>query len=94
MPVLVDLEALRKALSEEPDRLAEELLPEGSFVRHKYEQGIAYVNRPHAPEDADPEELETWGLTAEQWSQQMEVALHALEHDLKLDVIQEGMGRV
>ncbi len=94
MPALVSLEDLRKALSEDPDRLAEELLPEGSFVRAKYEQGIAYVDRPHRPEDADPAELEKWGLTPEQWSEQMEVALVALRHDLKLDVIQEGIGRV
>ncbi len=94
MPVLVRLEDLRTALAEDPDRLAEELLPEGSFARAKYEQGIVYLDRPHRPEDADREELERWGLTPEQWSEQMELALVALRHDLKLDAIREGIGRV
>ncbi len=94
MTVLVSLADLQKALSENPDRLAEELLPPGSFVRHKYGQGPAWVFRPHRPSDADPEELRQWNLTPEQWAEQMAVALVALRHDMKLDALQEGFGRV
>ncbi len=94
MTQLVRLEDLQKALREDPDRLAEELLPEGSFARHKYAQGPAYVFRPHRPEDADPEELEKWRLTPEQWAEQMAVALVALRHDMKLDAVKEGFSRV
>lgn len=94
MTTLVRLEDLQAALAAEPDRLAEELLPQGSFARHKYDQGPAYVFRPHRPSDADPEELREWGLTPEQWAEQMAVALVALRHDMKLDALQEGFGRV
>ncbi|GBD44085.1 hypothetical protein HRbin40_01568 [bacterium HR40] len=94
MTPLVTLAEIRQALAENPDRLAEELLPLGSFVRHKYDQGPAWVFRPHRPEDADPRELAEWELTAEQWAEQMAVARLALRHDMKLDALQEGFARV
>jgi hypothetical protein len=94
MSTVVALADLQRALAENPDRLAAELLPPGSFARHKYDQGPAYVFRPHRPCDANPEELREWQLTPEQWAEQMAVALVALRHDMKLDALQQGFARV
>lgn len=94
MSTLVALADLQRALAANPDRLAAELLPPGSFARHQYDQGPAYVLRPHRPCDADPEELRRWRLTPEEWAEQMAVALVALKHDMKLDALQQGFGRV
>ena len=91
---LVRLAELQSWLAEDPDRQALDFLPPGSFARAKYEQGPAFVLRPHRPEDADPEELRAWELTPEEWAEQMAVALVALRHDMKLHTLTEGFQRV
>lgn len=94
MTAHVTVADVRTELSRNPDALAQNLLPRGSLARAKYEAGIAFVQRPHGPDDADPEECRRYGLTPAEWAEEMEAALAALRHDARMDAINQGGGRV
>ncbi len=39
------------------------------------ENSIEELQEPHAPENADETDCKTWGITAQEWSEAIEVAL-------------------
>ena len=85
------LEDFRRKLAEDPDRYAFDLLPEGSFARWAYEhKSWPAICRTYTPDEADKAECEKWGLTSEEWVEQMQIVRYATAHDMKLDMIKEG----
>jgi hypothetical protein len=94
MAILVTPQHVRTYMSQHLDEPAEACLPEGSLALERYRRGVAFVECPHAPSDADAKECERFGLTAEQWSQQVEAARIALHHDMKLHAVQQGAGHI
>ena len=94
MPELIDLATLESRIKAYPDAWAHAFLPSASLAREIYELGIVHAERPHTPEDAHADECDRYGLTPEQWSEQMKVALRALKHDAKLGILEKGRGVV
>ena len=91
MTTKMSLEAFRTKLAADEDALALDFLPEGSFARWAYEhKSYPTVHDPHAPAEADKGECKKWGLTPEEWAEEMAVARAAMAHDMKLDMIMEG----
>jgi len=49
-----------------------------AFAKACYEtNSLAELDTPHAPADADDSDCADWGITPEEWSQALEVALQA-----------------
>jgi hypothetical protein len=94
MPAHITPDEVRQKITAAQDELAADQLPEGSLARARYDRGPAYLELPHAPEEADAEECRRYGLTPEQWSEEVEAARIAYRHDTKLDLVREGAGRV
>lgn len=87
----VSLAEFKAKLQADPDALALDLLPEGSFARWAYQnKSYPAVRAPHAPAEADKPECEKWDLTPEEWSEQMAITRWSVAHDMKLDLIKEG----
>lgn len=54
-----------------------------TFAEACYNQNsLAELEAPHSPADADATDCRTWGITAEQWSEAIELALQARRQDL------------
>jgi hypothetical protein len=94
MTILVTPQQIRNYMAQHLDEPAEGCLPEGSLALARYRRGLAYVDCPHAAADADAGECREYGLTGEQWSQQVEAARIALHHDMKLHAVQQGAGHI
>lgn len=94
MPELIDLATLESRMKAYPDAWAHAFLPSASLAREIYDLGIVYAERPSAPENAHTGECDRYGLTPQQWSEQMKVALRALRHDAKLGILEKGQGAV
>ncbi|HSF96375.1 MAG TPA: hypothetical protein VLA52_15220 [Thermohalobaculum sp.] len=91
MTTKMSLDEFEKKLAADLDTLALDLLPEGSFARWVYEQkSYPVVHDAHTPAEANRGECKKWGLSAEEWAEQMAVARAAMAHDMKLDLIKEG----
>lgn len=87
----LSLADFRRRLSENLDQYALDLLPEGSFARWAYEhKSWPAIRRSYTPEEADRAECEKWGLTPEEWVEQMQIVRYATAHDMKLDMVREG----
>lgn len=92
MPTKVTIAQLKARMADDLDAYAVELLPPDSFARHAYEnKPYPEIRRAHSADDADKEECERWGLTSEQWAEELDAARIALAHDMKLDLIKKGI---
>jgi hypothetical protein len=94
MAILITPQQVRDYMWKHLDEPIEECLPEGSLARDRYQRGLAYVDCAHDPADADADDCRKYGLTPEQWSEQVEAARIALHHDLKLRAVQQGAGHI
>lgn len=91
MPAKMTVEKLKARIAADPDTLAAELLPPDSFARYAYDnKSYPEIRKDHARADADKAECEKWGLTPDEWAEEMNAARLAMAHDMKLDLIQEG----
>lgn len=88
---LADVEAFIK---KNPDEPAGDVFPDDSFAKSAYLNANQAELAHSEPSDAKAEHLEKWGLTAEEWSQQMKAVARARGHDARLDMLKEGVGRV
>jgi len=87
----VSLSELKANIAMDPDSLACDLLPAGSFARYAYDnKPYPVVKAVHTAADAQKAECEEWGMTADQWVEEMAAARVAMAHDMKLDLIKEG----
>lgn len=92
MPTKVTIAQLKSRIADDPDTYALELLPPDSFARHAYEtKPYPAIRGAHSAADADKEECDGWGLTADEWVGEMDAARLALAHDMKLDLIKKGI---
>jgi hypothetical protein len=92
MPTKVTTAQIKSRIEAELDTYALELLPPDSFARHAYEtKPYPAIRGAHSAADADKEERDRWGLTAEEWAEEMDAARLALAHDMKLDLIKKGI---
>jgi len=82
---------LRARIAVDPDAPAADLLPPRSFARYAYEnKPYPVVRTRHSADDARASECTEWGLTPEEWAEEMSAARLAMAHGMKLDLIQEG----
>lgn len=83
---------LKSRIEGDADQYAVEFLPPDSFARHAYEtKSFPAIRKVHGAGDADSAECEKWGLTAQEWADEMEAVRIALAHDMKLDLINKGI---
>jgi hypothetical protein len=83
---------IRLRIGANEDEYAAEFLPPDSFARHVFEtKPYPVIKRAKTASDADKAECEKWGLTAEEWAEEMAAARIALAHDMKLDLITKGI---
>jgi hypothetical protein len=94
MAIIVTPQHVRTYMSQHLDEPAEACLHEGSLALARYRKGLAYVDCAHDAAHADAAECREFGLSAEQWSQQVEAARIALHHDMKLHAVQQGAGHI
>lgn len=91
MPRKITVAQLKSRMATDPDALAVEWLPPDSFARHAYDtRPYPLIKRACTPADAVEPECQKWGLTSEEWAEEMAAARIALAHDMKLDLIKEG----
>lgn len=87
----VTVAEIRARIAADPDVLALDLLPTDSFARYAYEnKPYPILKRENSAADADRADCEKWGLTADEWAEQMAAARIAMAHDMKLDLLKEG----
>lgn len=91
MTTKISFDEFTTKLVADEDALAFDLLPKDSFARWAYEhKSYPSVHDPHTPAEADMAECKRWGMTPEEWAEQMAIARMAMAHDMKLDLIKEG----
>jgi hypothetical protein len=91
MPSKVTVAQLKASIATDPDALASDMLPPGSFARFAYDsKPYPVIKMAYSPASADKAECEKWGLTSAEWVEEMAAARIAMAHDMKLDLIQEG----
>jgi len=79
-------------IKDDADQYAVEFLPPDSFARHAYEtKSFPAIRKAHTAASADAAECEKWGLTAQEWADEMDAVRVALAHDMKLDLISKGI---
>jgi hypothetical protein len=87
----VTVAEIKARIAASADTLALDLLPADSFARHAYEtKPYPILKRENSAANADKADCQKWGLTAEEWAEQMAVARIAMAHDMKLDLLKEG----
>jgi hypothetical protein len=92
MPTTITSAQLKSRIEAELDTYALELSPPESIARHACEtKPYPAIRGAHSAADADNEECDGWGLTAEEWAEEMDAARLALAHDMKLDLIKRGV---
>lgn len=92
MPAKITTTQLISRIEVDPDIYALDLLPPDSFARHAYEtKPYPAIRAAHSAADAGKAECDQWGLTAEEWVEEMDAARFALAHDMKLDLIKKGI---
>ncbi len=92
MAMKVTAAQIRSRIEANADDYAAEMLPPDSFARHAFEnKPYPAIKRAKTPADADKAECEKWGLTADEWAEEMAAARIALAHDMKLDLIMKGI---
>jgi hypothetical protein len=92
MPTKITTAQLKSRIEAEFDTYALELLPSDSFAHHAHEtKPYPAIRGAHSAADADKEERDRRGLTAEEWVEEMDAARLALAHDMKLYLIKKGI---
>jgi len=75
----------------DPDMYALGFLPINCFARHVYQtKSYPAIRSAHTAADADSDECQKWGLTSEEWVEEMDAAKVALAHDMTLDLLRKG----
>ncbi len=87
----VTLAEVERQISDNPDQMAGDMFPEGSFAKHAYLNASDAHLAKTSPEQADSAECSKWGLSAEEWAEQMKAVARARAHDAKLDMIKQGV---
>lgn len=91
MPRKITVAQLKSRMATDPDVLAADWLPPDSFARHAYDtKPYPLVKKVCTSADAGKAECEKWGLTSDEWAEEMAAARIAIAHDMKLDLIKEG----
>ena len=92
MAAKITIAQIRARIAANADEYAVEYLPPDSFARHAFEtKPYPAIKRAKTAADADKAECEKWGLTADEWAEEMSAARIALAHDMKLDLIMKGI---
>ena len=92
MSAKVTRSSVLSKISSDPDAYAIEFLPRNSFARHAYEnKPYPAIRSAHSATNADKQECQKWGLSADDWVEEMDAARIALAHDMKLDLIKKGI---
>lgn len=91
MAETVSLADIERQIRVNPDQMAGDILPDGSFAKHAYMNASDAHLAKTAPEQADSSECSEWGLSAEEWSEQMKAVARARAHDAKLDLLKQGI---
>ncbi|MEX0759329.1 MAG: hypothetical protein WD100_07105 [Tistlia sp.] len=94
MTTLYTLDQVRRRIADEPDLPAGDIFEPGSFARELYDKASNAHLAPAARARVDREEASRWALSDEQWATQLEAVALAREHDAKLKMLKEGVGRV
>lgn len=94
MTKTVTLAEVERFIRNNPDSTASDALPADGFARHLYMNGTQPELANTDPARADAGVLGKWGLTPEQWAEQVKAAARARAHDAKLDMLHEGIGKV